>query len=236
MESSTTASQYLHPYQKSGNLRLKSRINLMIFPMTTPENMPDSSDEQTISESKEPKLLDEPKVKSPDAFIYATSIVVALMVFLSTAFFYWENRRMDAKIQDIRSKTQEYQEQIEVLKKDPNVRAWELFFGQKDAISRSINKSNAANYIREMEKIEKDFGLYFNGFSFSQDRISTGVTVQKGVDTDAIQKIIKFIASYRTPAKSGSTTGSGSQFLLNPVLSVSGDEEKRNISVDFKIK
>jgi len=208
----------------------------MIFSMNTPENIPDSSNEPTISKSNEPKPLDGPKVKSPDAFIYATSIVVALVVFFSTAFFFWENSRMDAKIQDIRSKTQEYQEQIEVLNKDPNVRAWELFFVQKDTISRSINQSNAANYIREMEKIEKDFGLYFNGFSFSKDKIATSVVAQKGVDPDAIQKILKFIASYRTPAKPGSTTGSGSQFLLSPVLSVSGDEEKRNISVDFKIK
>jgi hypothetical protein len=91
--------------------------------MNTPENIPDSSNEPTISKSNEPKPLDGPKVKSPDAFIYATSIVVALVVFFSTAFFFWENSRMDAKIQDIRSKTQEYQEQIEVLNKDPNVRA-----------------------------------------------------------------------------------------------------------------
>lgn len=204
--------------------------------MTTPENMPDSSDEKTISESNESELLDETRVKSRDTFIYTISIAVALVVFLSTVFFYWENSRMDAKIQDIRTKTQEYQGQIEVLKKDPIVRAWELFFGQREALSWSINKSNAANYVREMQKIEKEFGLYFNGFSFSQDRITTSIMSQKGVDTDAIQKIIKFIASYRAPNKPGLDTGSGSQFLLSPVLSVSGDEEKRNISVDFKIK
>lgn len=103
-------------------------------------------------------------------------------------------------------------------------------------MSQSITKSNAANYLREMNKIEKDFGFYFNGFSFAQDKISTGVTAQKGLDSDAIQKFIKFIASYRTASKSGTISGSGSQFLLSPILSVSGDEEKRNISVDFKIK
>ena len=91
--------------------------------MTTPENMPDSSDEKTISESNESELLDETRVKSRDTFIYTISIAVALVVFLSTVFFYWENSRMDAKIQDIRTKTQEYQGQIEVLKKDPIVRA-----------------------------------------------------------------------------------------------------------------
>lgn len=207
----------------------------MISPMTAPENMPESSEMKTITEPNDAKTP-EPRTKSNEGPMYVLSIIIALAVSASTGYFYWENGRMDAKISEVHAKTQEYQTQIDVLKKDPNVRAGELFFGQKEAISQTIAKSNAANYIREMDTIEKDFGFYFNGFTFTQDKISTAVTAQKGLDSDAVQKFIKFIASYRTPPKPGTLTGSGSQFLLSPVLSVAGDEEKRNISVDFKIK
>ena len=91
-------------------------------------------------------------------------------------------------------------------------------------------------YVREMDRLQRDFGFYFNGFTFGKDTITTSVSAQKGLDTDAIQKVIKFIASYRDAKKSDPATASGQLFELSPVYSVSGDEEKRSISVQFTVK
>jgi len=173
--------------------------------------------------------------KSKHGLSFIISLITAIFVAAATGYLYWQNSKLDTQISEVQAKTQEYQSKIEVLKKDPIVRSGEIFFGQKENMSRAITKSNAAIYIREMDKIEQEFGFYFNGFTFSQDKISTGVSAQKGLDSDAIQKYIKFIASYRTPPKPG-LSGSGSPFQLSPVLSVSGDEEKRNISVEFTVK
>ncbi|MDD2745755.1 MAG: hypothetical protein PHU93_04415 [Candidatus Gracilibacteria bacterium] len=199
------------------------------------ENMAANDAVDSSSQDSSPKVMTAVQNKPKNGLMFTLSLVMVIGVASATAYLYWQNSKMDTKIAEIQMKTQEYQTKIELLKKDPIVRSGEIFFGQKENMSKAIDKSNAAVYIREMDKIEKDFGFYFNGFTFSQDKISTGVSAQKGLDTDAVQKLIKFIASYRTPPKPG-MTGSGSPFELSPVLSVSGDEEKRNISVEFTVK
>lgn len=204
--------------------------------MATPEKPPVSEETATIAESSDDKYASDLPPKSNDGPMYAVSGAIALVVLASTGFFYWQNSAKDAQINEIRTVTAGYQSNIDTLKKDPAVRAGELFASQKDAISKAIAKSNAANYLREMEKIEKEYGFFFNGFNFSKNKISTGLIAQKGLDTDAIQKYIRFIASYRNPPKPGDESGSGSQFELAPVLSVGGNEDKRDISVEFTVK
>lgn len=104
---------------------------------------------------------------------------------------------MNRTIAENRAKTQEYQRKIDVLKADSLVRAGELFIGQKEALSRSIDRSNAAKYVRELEKMQKEFGFFFTGFSYFQDKITTSVMAPKGLDSDGVQKLIRFIAGYR---------------------------------------
>lgn len=204
--------------------------------MAITETLTVPEEPETIIESSNDKHAANPPKKSNSGTLYVISIIIASLVVFSTAYFYWENSRMDSKIVEATAKTQEYQTKIEVLKNDPNIRAGQLFAAQKDNISKSITKSNAAVYIRELDKIEKENGFFFNGFNFSMNKISTAVTAQKGIDTDAIQKFIKFIAAYRNPPKPGSASETGSIFLLSPILMVSGDEDKRSISVDLTVK
>lgn len=131
---------------------------------------------------------------------FALTLVSGLVfigVIALSGFFYWKNTDMDRIIAENRTKTQEYQRKIDVLKADPLVRAGELFIGQKEALSRSIDRSNAAKYVRELEKMQKEFGFFFTGFSFFQDKINTSVMAPKGLDSDGVQKLIRFIAGYR---------------------------------------
>lgn len=226
----------MHEFQKHDSLLGKSKHLFIDFSlMALNENITSLEAEDSPINESSTKIPTPTEHKTHNGFMFTVSIITAIIVTSSTAYLYWQNSQLDAKIAELKGKTQEYQSKIEILKKDPLVRSWELFFGQKDSMSKAITKSNAAIYIREMDKIEKDFGFYFNGFTFSQDKISTGVSAQKGLDNDAVKKIIKFIASYRSPPKVD-LTGSGSPFLLSPVLSVSWDEEKRNISVEFTVK
>lgn len=198
--------------------RESSLIDISLMALIENLSANDAVDSQSSDSSS--KVMTPTQNKPKNGLLFTLSVVMAMVVASSTAYLYWQNSKLDTQISELQMKTQEYQSKIELLKKDPIVRSGEIFFGQKENMSKAIDKSNAAIYIREMDKIEKDFGFYFNGFTFSQDKISTGLSAQKGLDTDAVQKFIKFIASYRTPPKPG-MTGSGSPFQLGPVLSVS---------------
>jgi outer membrane murein-binding lipoprotein Lpp len=141
--------------------------------MALTENTPVPEETAKTAALPDDKYASDLPPESHDGIMYTISIVVALVVFVATGYFYWQNSIIDAKIEEVRAKTAEYQSKIDTLKKDPNVRAGELFASQKDAISRSITRSNAANYIREMGTIEKEYGFFFNGFSFSKDKVTT---------------------------------------------------------------
>lgn len=154
--------------------------------------------------------------------LLGASIVTLLVVAGLTGFFYWQNAKLTDKIAEIRGKTAEYQTKVEVLKADPMVRAGELFANQKEALSQAIYRSNAAIYVREMQKMQKDFGINFSGFSFALDKVTTGVSAQKGLDSDAVQKLIKLIAGYREKTPEFGTGSTVSKvFDLGPVLNVS---------------
>lgn len=204
--------------------------------MVTQKSASELEDAQDVPVELAEKHAVEPAVAPKHGPMLFVSIGMMVAVLLLTGYFYWQNQQMDHQIAEIQAKTQEYQGKIDILKKDPIVRAGELFAGQKDAISKAITKSNAATYVREMDRLQRDFGFYFSGFTFAKDTINTSVAAQKGLDTDAIQKVIKFIASYRDTKKGESATASGQLFELNPIYSVSGDEEKRSISVQFTVK
>jgi len=204
--------------------------------MVTPNTTPELEESQDISEKAADKNPTAPNPTPKYGSMIYVSFAVAAAVILVTGYFYWQNSQLDSRIAEVQAKTQEYQSRIDVLKKDPIVRAGELFSGQRDVIAKAIAKSNAATYVREMDRIQKDFGIYFDGFSFAQGKITTALIAQKGLDTDAVQKIIKFIGAYRAPKKADALSGSGNLFDLSPVYNVTGDEEKRNISVQFTVK
>ncbi len=112
-------------------------------------------------------------------FTLILSVVVFLVVIGLSGFFSWQNSLLGSQISDIRGKTSEYQTKANVLKSDPLVRSGELFAGQKDILAKAIDTSNAAIYVREMQKMQKDFGFYFNGFSFAQNKVTSSIVATK---------------------------------------------------------
>ena len=72
----------------------------------------------------------------------------------------------------------------------------------------------------------------FNGFSYSNGKIVSSVTSFKGIDDDAIRKVIKLIRGYRE-GTTNSLSGSLVKLDLSPITSVTGKTDKRSISVEF---
>jgi hypothetical protein len=190
--------------------------------------MHDISSTETLKDADSLQEKASSGMSSSKKTTYISGIFLLIICSL-TGFLFWQQRTIEAKIQSTQSQLSEYQSKITLLKSDPQVRASEILATQKDVIEKTIEKSNAARYIRELTTLSSLYGVAFNGFT---------AVAQKGLDDDAIRKIIRLIGGYRETKKDMISSGTGglSPFKLAPVLSVSGDSEKRNIHVDFTIQ
>lgn len=127
-----------------------------------------------------------------------------------TGYYYWSNNAAKNELMEIEAKTASYQSQVNELKADPSVLSAEVLMTQKDAIVKTIEQSNPAIYLRELEAIYKDQGVSFRSFNFSKNKVTTVLVVQRGADDDAVRKLIKLIAGYR-----GKGANMGSQMQTN---------------------
>ncbi len=112
---------------------------------------------------------------------------------------------------------------------DPVVQAAEILSQAKPEIIKNIESSIVSNYVREIDKIHRDYLIQFTGFAYQGGHINTSVNAEKGLADDAIRKVIKLVGDYRNNTYSGS-------LQLEPITSVNGDESKRSFGVEFKTK
>ena len=180
----------------------------------TPENTPETP---VASSGGSTKLL--------PIFAY---LILALVIGATIGLFFL-GKNVDHQIAVSDRLTAEYQTQIDTLKKEPLLQGAEILARSKDEIKKNITRSNPATALRELDRIHKDYAIQFTGFSLAKDVITSSVSASRGLEDDAIRKIVKLIGDYRDGTASGS-------FLLEPVLSVSGDETKRSFGIQFKLK
>ncbi len=164
------------------------------------------------------------------------AFTLLLGVLVITGFLYFRSMTLESERTTIMREMAEKQKSIDMLKVDPKVRAAEIFSLNKGTIEKTITASNAANFVRELERIHADENnLTFNGFNYSAGKITSSVTSFKGIDDDAVRKVIRLIRGYRD-GSTNSSSGSLARFELSPITSVSGKNDKRSISVEFNVQ
>ena len=165
----------------------------------------------------------------------STVLAFSFLIFIGllTAFLYFRTLTLDTQVSTITKNIAEKQASIDKLKADPKVRAAEIFALNKSSIEKTIASSNAANYVRELERIHaEESNITFNGFLYSAGKVTSSVTAFKGIDDDAVRKIISLIRGYRD-GSTNSASGTIVKLDLKPITNVVGKTDKRSISVEF---
>lgn len=163
-------------------------------------------------------------------FLIPSMILLAIVCAIS-AFFYIENIRLNSSIKVNGDKSVDYTASIEKLKNDSRIKRADTVTANKDDIMASVRLSEAQRYIAEMINISRKYKIGFNGFSYQNGKISTTATALADATVasdDGVKKVTNFIRDYRTMT--------GSLFILDPVTSVSGYEQKRDFPVGFTVK
>jgi hypothetical protein len=200
-----------------------------------------------ISETTEVSSRDQAQwstqaLKTTPTYSRSTFIAgIALLVVLTiTGFLYMRVSSLESERSAIMTELSNKQAAIDTLKAKPELRNIELFQNNKTLLSTAINKSNAATYIRELERIQwEDNNLILNGFNFNYQsnsaKIMTSATSLKGTYDDAVKRIIPLIRGYRD-GSANSASGSLAKFDLKQIQSVAGKSDKRSINLEFSIQ
>lgn len=95
----------------------------------------------------------ETSVKTPLNISTILSFGFLILVALLTGFLYFRTFTLETQIKNIGKNISEKQASVDKLKADPKIRAAEIFALNKNSIEKTIASSNAANYVRELERI-----------------------------------------------------------------------------------
>lgn len=166
---------------------------------------------------------------SGSTFLITSGIILAVVLALST-FLFLENNNLTRSIETAKTESERYDESIAKLKSDKKIIAAELVKTNQADIVKKIHAGEVQKYISEIIAISRKYKINFAGFSYSNGKISTSATAiaETTLATDdAAKKISTLVRDYRT--------GSGLLFSLNPVTSISGQEQKRMFGIDFTV-
>ena len=180
-------------------------------------------------EEKEASAQPEAKKTIGNVSLTISGIIFAV-VLASSIFLVVENTKIANEISTTQGEIAAFDANITKLQSDRNIMAAELLTANQAEIEQSIQKSEAQRYISELLNIAKKYKIDFSGFSYSNGKITTSATALTDALTgsgDAIAKVSNLIRDYRT--------GTGSIFNLDPVVSVSGFEQKRMLPVEFSV-
>ncbi len=213
-ESNVSATQNLRLHERSGSLG-------RYLSFMTPENTTPSTSETPSTSSGAP-------TRSPAVLSIVCYLILALVIGATIGIWFLQ-KNIDTQIRESDTLHQEYQAKIDTLKRDPLLQGAEILARSKEDIKKNITRSNPASAIRELDRIHKEYAIQFTGFSLAKDIVTSSVSASRGLEDDAIRKVIKLIGDYRD----GTATGS---FMLEPVMSVSGEATKRSLGVQFKLK
>lgn len=111
--------------------------------------------------------------------------------------------------------------------------ATDLVERNRTSLESAVNRSKAQDYVQEFLRLRLNYKVDFEGFTFSNDKITTTVSAASvGGSDDPIDRIIKFIADFR----SNEGAAKESPLSLGDVRMVSGETGKRSFSVEFEVK
>lgn len=167
--------------------------------------------------------------KKPLARVFVVSVTLLVAVLALTGYFAYRNYSLDADIANEQNRLAGYEASIQALSQDPGVQAMDLLRKAKPEILKTMDRSNVAKYVRELDELRTKYSVNFTGFNFANNAVSTTVNAPRSPIADPVSKTAKFISDYRDGTASGS-------FLLSPVSTFAGGNENRTFAVQLNIK
>ncbi|EKE30135.1 MAG: hypothetical protein ACD_2C00038G0012 [uncultured bacterium (gcode 4)] len=160
---------------------------------------------------------------------FIISIVLLIIVIAISAILWFINSSTQKQISESNLKISEYSKQVEELKSNNEIAAYDIIFANKQDILKSIEKSKAQIYLTEVMSLSKKYKMVFSWFTFDWNAVNTNAVYNnKDAKDDAIAWVSSFIKDFRTWTES--------IFSLSPIASVAWDSLKRSFGITFELK
>lgn len=161
-------------------------------------------------------------------YTFTLSLILFIFSVFITLWVYSYNYFTAKSIDDLKIGIEASKNAIDSIKKNDRVQTYLLLENNKSNIEKLDKTSNIITYIEHFKSIESKYLLNFSWFNYSDLKISTNVTAEKGIPL-AYVKTADFIEKYRAESDSWAI------FKLPFISSVNGKDEL-TFSVNFEVK
>lgn len=155
------------------------------------------------------------------ATAFVLSIGLLIFVLLVTGAFFGLKMMKQSSIDTANSETETMNTKIAAFEADKKNKVAALIEGN------SIPSIELSPLIAQLQNLASQSQVQFNGFNIADESITTTLTAVN-TDKDAVQKIINLMNTFAKNGQQGT-------FVLEPILSVSGNRMTRTTPVTFKI-
>ena len=135
------------------------------------------------------------KKKIPTGFIGAGALL--WFVIIATIGLYIYNGAIEKNNIELKGKNDAIQSDIDVLKQDPQIQIATLITKNKALLEQMEYFSQIPLFISQVDALESEYSLNFDGFKYSKGIVSTDAVSQWWMWTESYKKIVRFISDYR---------------------------------------
>ncbi len=164
---------------------------------------------------------------------FMVSLVLFIIILAGSIGLKFYVLSQESQIKDMDNLIADTEKTIATVKSNPLVAAFSLYENAKKSIDMEVQRSEAHRYLARLYKMANDSfrKLAFVGFNYTDGVVTTSASAF-GNGRDASENVIGFIKNYREE----SLKDQDDTYLLDPVLSITGDSIKRDFSISFKVK
>lgn len=164
------------------------------------------------------------KKKIPTSFIGAGALL--WFVVIATIGIYIYNGSVERGNIELKAGVEAIEADINALKQDPEIQIATLITKNKALLEKMEYFSQIPLFISQVDALESEYSLDFDGFKYSKWVVSTDAISEWGAWTESYKKIVRFISDYRDKE-----TQSEKDFALGFVKSVEDDGD-----INFKVE
>lgn len=159
--------------------------------------------------------------------MFYVSISLFLFVAILTGGLYYYSYTLSKTLQDNESTLQQVQSSISEIEEDQTMQIYSTYAQNKNLFLQLAEGSKIPSMVNHLKRVFAIQGVSYDGFSYSDGKVQTDVSLETNDAWYAYEKVTKFLSNYRANDEA--------LFSIDQIPNFSG-YDRMNFSVDLTLK